>query len=218
MNNDFIDGFFKVAIDNGLSADDAVTLYKRAQQDPNAAAAMQAGISTPGPEQLGQGQPPLPTDPSGGAGVPPEIEQLIQSLPPEVLQQLIAEIEQQMGGAGDPNSQGQPPQGMEQGHPAHAGHAPEKQGSDTSLLCKTAEYKEGFLEEAKNYGLTHNQAMNFYKSAVSQMEQAPIDPALLLNTQEKQAQHYEGFIRTALDYGCTMKQAQDEYNKLFVNK
>jgi hypothetical protein len=126
MNNDYIDGFLKFALDQGCSGEEAVNLFKfAAETDPGVAeaAGLGAGISAPGPEQLGQGQPGLE-----GQGIPPEIEQLIQSLPPEVLQQLMMEIEQELQG-------GMPKQGSD--------------NSEASTLCKTAEYAEGFLSAAK---------------------------------------------------------------------
>lgn len=212
MNNDYIDGFLKAAIDNGLSQEETLMLYKLAEHPADPAAAglpVQAGVNTPDPSQLGAGQPGLEGGP-GAQGVPPELEQLIQSLPPEVLQQLIAEIEQEMGGAGHT---GAPPQGHHQGHQPPPG--PEKQGS--ALLCNTPEYQAGFMEAARDYGLTQYQTNEFYKQAVSRMAESPIDPELFINTQEKQASHYEGFITAALEYGCTVKQAQDEYRKLFTN-
>ena len=100
MNNDYLDGFIAVLTKEGLSKDEAMELYKSAaHEDPNAqAAGIGAGISAPGPQQLGQGQPPLPGGDDGAGGIPPEIEQLIQSLPPEVLQQLLAEIQQEVQG------------------------------------------------------------------------------------------------------------------------
>ena len=217
MNNDYLEGFLKAAAAKGVSKDAAIAMYKQAGGDPNAQS-LGAGISAPPPTQLGAGQPPMPQDPSGGmggpppgdpsggqGGVPPEIEQLIQSLPPEVLQQLIAEIEQDLSAGGPPPGAGGPPPGQQ------------KVGS-VNILCKTAEYAQGFFEAASDYGLTKQQANNFYKQAVSLMEKSPVDPQLLLDTNEKQAQHYEGFVRAAIDNGYSVKQAQDSYFSLFANK
>ena len=212
MNTEYVDGFLSASMQAGLSKEEATELLKlAAAEDPNMAAALAGGA----PQQLGQGQPPLPAAPEGGGGVPPEIEELIQSLPPEVLQQLIAEIEQEMQHGGVQPPQGHPPQG----HPPQ-GHPPQgmpKQGEE-SILSKTAEYAEGFFSNAVDHGLTRNEAANFYKQAVSIMEKSPVDPTLFLDSKEKQANHYDGFVRAALDHGLSVKGAQGLYLETFVNK
>lgn len=190
MDPNTINGFLKAASDFGLSKNESEELLKLANQDQQAA--MAAGQDAQ-QAQLGAGQPPLPTE---DAGIPPEVEELINSLPPEVLQQLMAEIEQELSGAA-------------------AGQ--EKQSADsTLLLSKTAEYVEGFFEAASEYGLTRAQARQCYKQAADYMEKNPINTALAIDSKEKQALHYEGFLLEAADHGFSVKQAEALYINTFL--
>lgn len=224
MNNDYIEGFLKSAQAHNIGRDEAMNVLKAAaEEDPSVAAA--AGLGAPGPEQLGAGQPPLPGGEGGEGGIPPEIEELIQSLPPEVLQQLMAEIEQEIsqGQGGPPQAGppgGMPPQGgPPPGPPGGMSPGMPKQGSDNSvLLCKTAEYVDGFFEAARDHGLTRAQANQFYKEAATRMETNPIDLPISIDTNEKKASHYEGFVLEAVDHGFTVKQAEAIYLNTFVNK
>src|SRR4051812_13447417 len=122
MNRATYNGFIKRAQEAGLTQKQANQMFKEATgMDPSQLPmdpSMQGGApaqAQPQPPQHhghehhgGGGQPPqgggAPPDASGGLGVPPDIEQLIQQLPPEVLQQLVQEIEAELshGGGGQP--------------------------------------------------------------------------------------------------------------------
>ena len=171
---------------------------------------MQAGSGAPGAEQMAQGQPPLPGA-EGDSGIPPELEQLINSLPPEVLQQLLAEVEQELQGGGDPSQQG--------GDPSQQGGLPPegmpKQGSEL-ILAKTAAYQEGFLEAANYYGVSQAETVNIYKQAMAEMEKNPVDASLMVDSKEKRAAHFEGFLHQALSRGFTQKDAIDTYENTFL--
>lgn len=228
--NDYVKGFIDSAKSNGVSERDAMNVLKAASAaDPAVAqqAQLQAGVSAPGPESLGGGQPPMPG--GEGGGLPPELEQLINSLPPELLEQLLQEVSQELQGGeggqggpppgppgaqgpgGDPNMQGMGGPPPDQGFP--------KQGSadDEFILAKTAEYKEGFASAARAAGLNYNQANDLYKSALSQMEENPIDLNALVDSNEKRASHYEGFVTAAMNSGFRQKDAIEVYNQTFLN-
>lgn len=217
--NDYTNGFIETAKKNGISEKEATNLLKAAAQaDPAIAEQMQAGSGAPGAEQMAQGQPPLPGG-EGDSGIPPELEQLINSLPPEVLEQLLAEVEQELQGGGDPAAQGAPPQGMPP-EAMQGGMPPEgmpKQGSarDT-ILAKTAEYQEGFVEAANYYGVDRNTTVNLYKQAMVEMENNPVDASLFVDSKEKRAAHFEGFVYQALNRGFSQADAISTYENTFL--
>jgi hypothetical protein len=225
MNTEYVTGFVKTAMDlGGLTQEAAIGLLKvAAEADPAVAqaAGVGAGVGAQPPGAIGAGQPPLPGDPSQGqGGIPPELEQMIASLPPEVLQQLLAELEQEAQGQG---GQGMPPQGMPpQGGPPQGGQGGpppshhQKQGSHSQVLAKTAEYADGFFKAASYNGLNQRQATELYKKAVALSEASPIDPTLVIDTQEKRAAHFEGFVKAAMYNGATEKVAVDCYRQTFL--
>lgn len=214
--NSYVTGFLETAKRNGISDKEASTLLKIAvAADPGVAeqAGMQAGIGAPGPEQLGAGQPPMPGAEGGDSGIPPELEQLIASLPPEVLQQLLAEVEQELSGGGA----GGPPPGAGGPPPGAGGPPPEQMKQGEFILAKTAEYQEGFLEAARYYGVSQNDTVAMYKRALAEMEQNPIDTDLFIDSQEKRAAHYEGFVLNAVNHGLTQAAAIETYKNTFLN-
>lgn len=229
MNKAYIDGFIKRAQEAGFSPAQASQMLKEATGlDPS-----QLGAGGPGgdPSQ-GGGMPPQGGDPSqqgmpdasGGLGVPPEIEQLIQQLPPEVLQQLVQEIEAELAnggqGGGDPSMQGgDPSQGG--GMPPQGGGMPMdpsmgKQGS-VKILAKEASYIEGFVERALSYGFTRNDAKEMYKKALDIMapEQPVQQKTTVKQASDKQAAHFDGFMQQARAYGISDVEAANVYNQTF---
>lgn len=218
--NSYVTGFIEQAKKNGVADKEAMQILKAAAAaDPNVAAqaGMQAGISAPGPESMGSGQPPLPT--GGQGGLPPELEQLINSLPPEVLAQLLQEVEAELkGGASPEGAQGhEGAEGAEAAAMAPQGHQ-QKQGSEKDLiLAKTAKYQEGFLEASRYYGVDLATTQNLYKSALEIMEKNPVDLSDTIDTNEKRAAHYEGFIKSAMTVGFSEKDATDIYKETFFN-
>ena len=229
MSTAYIDGFVKRAQDAGLSKEQAMSFLKSAM-DP--ASLANAGGGDPsqggGIPGGGAGGPPPGADPSQGqppqsnGGIPPEIEQMIQQLPPEVLQQLVQEIEAELGQGGqggDPSQAGAggPPPGADPsqggGDPSQGGMMPPKQGSE-KLLAKEAKYVEGFIERALNYGFDKNAAKEMYKKALEIMEgSAPSKPAVA-PVKEKNA-HFEGFLSQAQARGISQDEAVQAYNRVF---
>ena len=225
MSN-YVTGFMEAAKKYGISEKQAMfSLKAAAAADP--AIAAQAGMGgppqgaapQPPPQDLGGGQPPLPGD--GGQGIPPELEQLINSLPPEVLQQLLAEVQQELqgGGGGGDGGQGGPPQGGPQGGgmggPPQHGHHKQGSAAEDLILAKTAGYQEGFLEAAKSYNATQQFTVSLYKQALAEMEANPIDLSLIPDTEEKIASHAEGVITAAMERGFSKKEAVDLYRATF---
>ena len=253
MNKAYIEGFTKKAQEAGLTVQQAQTLLKQAGMDPSMMAA--AGGAGAGPGQSptgdpsaggppGQGAPPDPTGGQGGAagmaaggggmGVPPELEQMLQSLPPEVLQQLVQEIQAELGnggqggagappggdpsqGGGDPSQMaammggaGGPPGGGAGGPPPpHGGH----HKSGAAILAKQAGYIEGFIERGLSHGFNTQTTRELYKKALETIEgnngqnrQLP-KPKLT----DKQAAHYAGFMERAAASGISKQEAHKTY-------
>lgn len=190
--SDYVTGFMDVAKKYGISEKQAMfSLKAAASADP--AIAAQAGLSQQPPADLGSGQPPLP----GDQGIPPELEELINSLPPEVLEQLLAEVQAELSG----------------------GEGQQKQASFSGdmILAKTAEYQEGFLQAAKDNRIDMSLTELMYKRALDEMEASPIDLSLQPDTPEKRASHAEGVISAAVEYGLSKKEAIDLYTATFLN-
>lgn len=253
MNKAYIDGFIKRAQEAGYNLAQAKNLLKQAGFDPSQGDSSQ-GMPPGGPggdPSMGGGMPPQGGDPSqgmdpsqgapdmgGSAGVPPELEQLIQNLPPEVLQQLVEEIQAELGnGGGDPSqgggdpSMGDPSQGggdpsmdPSQGGGLPPGMDPSqgmdpgmpKQGSQT-ILAKEAGYVAGFVERGLSYGFNQQDVKEMYKKALAIMEpsrpQLPTQAAPKLS--DKQAAHFDGFLSQARQYGISYEETVDVYRRKF---
>jgi DNA-binding transcriptional MerR regulator len=215
MNEYQISGFIKKAQNLGLSNEAIRSLLKEANDG-----GMPAGGPPPMDPSAGAGGPP-PMDPSAGGppgaggGVPPEIEQLIQQLPPEVLQQLVQEIEAELANGGQGG--GQPPVDPSAGGgqpPMDPSMMAPKTGS-VKRLIKESKYIEGFKERALSYGLSYDQVNNLYKTASEIVEQSasPESEIKHLSCEEKQAAHKAGFIERAAAYGINTKEAEEIYKK-----
>ena len=233
MNKATFDGFVKRAQEAGISAVEASNLFKQATgMDPAAMAqggdpSQGAGGPPPGHPHHGGGHGG--PDMGGGMGVPPELEQLIQQLPPEVLQQLVQEIEAEMQGqgggsphghhgGGDPSQgAGGPPPGAGGGQdPAAMMAAMGKQGS-AKILAKEAAYIEGFAEHGLKYGFGTNDVKQLYKKALELMDVQPTSKVAPVQNKlsDKQASHFEGFMSQAKAYGISDKEAADVYRRTF---
>lgn len=191
MDEQFIKFLVKAA-SSGLDYKTTVELYKQAN-DPG----LQAGGQAPNPaDVVPGGAPPM----AGDATLPPELEQMIDSLPPEVLAQLVQQIEAELQ------------QGGAQGGPMPGAPSPEKQGSvDDRLIAKEAEYIDGFLTRAAEYGFDKNAAEQIYYQALRVMD--PTVPQV-----EKIAQdlHFQGFLEKAASYGLDYEQSVAAYNQYFT--
>ena len=172
--------------------------------------------------------PPAQAVPQEQAGqIPPEIEQLINSLPPEALEQLLAEVEQAMQGGGDPSQGGMPPQGdPSQGGMPPQGMPPQgmppqgdpsqgmKQAS--AIIANEPAYIEGFMARAAEVGLDKHAAVKIYKEAVAIMAPpAPAQKTASYAPAPKNA-HKVGFVAHAkATYNCSEKQAEELYENYF---
>lgn len=129
-------------------------------------------------------------------GLPPEIQSLIDNLPPEVLEQVLAAVESEMQEA---QGGGQP--------------QPDLQEDPNGMVAKTAAYKEGFFEHARELNFSNQEAEQLYKRACDIMGQSVVTEDSI---KEKQA-HYVGFMERADELGLTEKQALDLYAYGFGN-
>lgn len=200
MNKAFIDGFIKAAEELGLSTAEAKQLMKSALDiDPAALEAAGApGVDAGGVPDAGLGaalsvgdaSDPNAAADAGGDELPPELEQLIQSLPPETLQQLLAEIQAE----------------LQQSEAGAVGVDP------NAIVAKQAEYVEGFFKAAEEYGFDEKTAAELYNTALDIMGVAPEGYPI---PNEKLASHYEGFVEQGKSYGLTKAEIDSIYSQLF---
>ena len=246
MNKETLVGFVKRAQEAGIPVAEATKLFKQATGMDPAAMMAQGDPSQGGPPPGAGGPPPGhphhghpghgggdPAAMGGGAGgVPPELEQLISQLPPEVLAQLVQEIEAEMqhggqgGAGGPPPGAGGPPPGAggpPPGDPSGGMGGPPpgmdpsmgKQGS-VKILAKEAAYVEGFVERGLGYGFSRQDVKEMYKKAVAIMDPKPQQVvAQTPKLSDKQASHYEGFMTQARGYGISDNEAADVYRRTF---
>ncbi len=218
-------GFLKTATAAGLTPQQAEAFYKRANQD-------QGGAMLPPPPEPGTEAP--------GGGEMAQLEQLLQSLPPEqqeqVIQQLIAELTGQGGpggaeggapggpGAGGPppGAGGPPPQGAGGPPPQHGGHPgghggmPPQGGMDpkmgSELVIKQAEYVDSFFRRGLEYGFDVATIKHIYKTAAAFVEQSQgLEDK---QAQEKIALHFNSFAGRAAELGFSRDQAVELYQRL----
>ncbi len=159
MNKHFIDGFVKAAQAAGIPDQEIPALLEQAQQAGGAAEAPGAEAA---PAQGGEH----------------DLEALLSSLSPEELEQLATELagDIQGGGGEDAGHVSELAQAISQHlgeHPEVAEMtAPEANPSEEALakqsavnFIKSAEYVEGFLEQALGRGLSIKEAVDMYDSA-----------------------------------------------------
>lgn len=190
--------------------------------------ALQAGGPPPPPSGGPQGGPPPPDasgqPPAGQDGaLPPELEQLINSLPPEALQQLLAEIQQDLDQQAGAQPGGAPPGSMgagpAPGAPGDGGHmAPPppdgmpKQGS-AKIIAHDANYIEGFMSQAAARGLDKQASTELYYAALELMQEPQVKQA---SSEEHVQLHYEGFTKAAAStLGLSSKEAHQLYLETF---
>ena len=186
MSNDLYEQFIKVADDQGI--------------DPATA------------DQLYNSQPPAEGEasaqPAQESGIPPELEQMIHNLPPETIQQLIAELEQEMA-TQQGGQQPAPQQGGEQ-MMMPPDQMP-KQASVSEPLIKQADYVDGFIAAAKQHGFSNREIATIYKSAyeIALPDITFQQKVAALDSQSRT--HLEGFITQAGNLGLNPKQAAEVY-------
>jgi len=181
MSKNTFENFIKIAVESGVPAEDAVALYdiKLAEDMPVA------------PEQASE--------------LPPELEQMIQQLPPEAIQQLIAELEQQMA---------MQQQGGQLAEAAPMEEMP-KQAELLEPLIKQPAYVDGFIMAAKTAGFNDQEIYTIYKSAV-EITAPEFTFQQKIATLNPQAQmHLAGFVSKAENLGLASKQAAELYLNVF---
>ena len=167
MNKHFLNGFIKAAKDAGVPDEQIASMLEQQQGNPEHAA--HEAAETPEHEAA-----------EHAGGHEEEIEHLLSQLSPEELEQLVQEISQMQGGeAGAPEGADQIPAaaaGIEQqlsNHPAVAEETAPQPNPDEATLAKqsainfikSANYIEGFLEQAMGRGMGLKQAVELYDSA-----------------------------------------------------
>lgn len=180
MNNSVFENFIKAAAQAGINLDDAFELYNLKTANDMVA----------------------PQPPAEDSEVPAELEQLIQQLPPEAIQQLIAELEQQMAGQQD-GAVMSPEEEMP------------KQASVNEPLIKQAAYVDGFIEAAKSRGFTDEEISTIYKSACDIVLQEHTFQQKVASLDSHSAMHFEGFLSQAESLGLEPKQAAEVYFSAF---
>lgn len=130
-----------------------------------------------------------------GTPLPPEILSMIDNLPPEVLEQLLAVVEAEMQEGAGPEQGGMP------------------QEDPNAMVGKTAAYREGFYSYAGELGFNQVEADKLYKRALDLMGESAVTEQTLV---EKQA-HFIGFMERASELELTEKQAYDLYAFGFHN-
>jgi DNA-binding transcriptional MerR regulator len=238
MNEHFLNGFIKAAQEAGVPDEQIASMLEQ-----------QGGAN---PEEA-----PAPAEhgaPEHGGGHEEEIEHLLSQLSPEELEQLVQEISQmQEGGA---EGAGAPPEGADQipaaaagieqqlsNHPAVAEETAPQPNPDEATLAKqsainfikSANYIEGFLEQAMGRGMGLKQAVELYDSAFTttfnQLKQSELiggQKKLDVNhngkidgddlkklragketaeVDEKTAAYYEGVLERAREYGMSDAEA-----------
>lgn len=241
MKKEYIEGFVKRAQELGIDKDTALGLVNKTANHPGGGleGGMQAGGAAPDPAAIAGAAGPGGA--GGGQGIPPEIEQLIDQLPPEVLAQLVQEIEQQLGGgAGGPppgaGAGGPPPHqggghpggGHPGGHPGAGGPPPGPGGmggmpmppkqAGQRLYVKEAAYINGFISHAYDLGFNKEEAKSIYKQALALCEAEAQPKTKVASVQKEQRNpHYDGFMKSASAYGLAPQQAYQLYVETFVN-
>lgn len=181
MTKEYFDGFMQAAKNAGINEKQAFELFTKTANHLDAAGLPPEAAGLP-PEAAGA---PPGGDPGAG-GIPPELEQLLST--PEgvqMLMQLVQQIEHQQGGPAGHAETGIEPGGMAPGGPggdpsAGAGGpppSPEDEAMMQQMMAGqakqgSAEYIEGFLKAAIDYGFSEGQAIDIYKEAMK--NKAPV--------------------------------------------
>ena len=255
MNDNFIAGFLKAAKAVGMSDSEIENLLKTG----NDQAPLPAGGEAPMPPEDAMmsedaAMPPEASMPEAGAmpeGEDAGLDELLAQLSPEEIEQLASELAGQMEGAPQENEAEQIPElaaAIEQqlgNNPevaeatAPAPGLPEEALAKQSAInfIKSAEYVEGFLEQAVNRGIGLKQAVELYDNAFTttfhqlkssdlkgDQHELDVDKDGKIEGEdlkklrgdkketseaadEKTAAYYEGVIERCREYGMTDAQA-----------
>ncbi len=186
MNEHFLNGFVKAAQAAGMSQAEIEALLKQAEP-----AEMQEQMPTENAEapmpEAPMGEAPMPEAPMGEAPMSPEgedeeLNQLLAQLSPEEIEQLAQELAAEMEGqsAGSNEAEQIPElaaaieQQLGQNPEVAEATAPSPEMTEEVMakqsainFIKSAEYVEGFLEQAVGRGMNLKQAVELYDSAFS---------------------------------------------------
>jgi len=243
MNEHFITGFIKAAQAAGMAESEIEALLKQAEPAPMAQEEMPAEMT----------EAPMDEAPMDEAGSDQELDQLLAQLSPEEIEQLAQELANEMeGGAPEGDSTeleqipelaaaieqqlGQNPEVAEATAPAPEMTEEVMAKQSAINFIKSAEYVEGFLEQAVGRGMNLKQAVELYDTAFSTTFQQlktselkgdqhkldlnnnnKIDSEDLKNLRagkkdkvdEKTAAYYEGVLERCREYGLSDEQAID---------
>lgn len=170
-----------------------------------------------GDPSMGAGGPP--PDMGGGMGIPPELEQLISQLPPEVLAQLVAEIQGELGNGGDPSQGGGDPSQGDPNAGAGAGGPPPPQDLAKAGSAKhnieDPDYMAGFVERSLCYGFDKEASKDIYKRTWAFVTGK--QPARQKQAAAQDNSHYEGFMAQAKTAGVDLSQAHAFYLSKYSN-
>jgi len=174
MNEHFITGFIKAAQAAGMAESEIEALLKQAEPAPMAQEEMPAEMT----------EAPMDEAPMDEAGSDQELDQLLAQLSPEEIEQLAQELANEMeGGAPEGDSTeleqipelaaaieqqlGQNPEVAEATAPAPEMTEEVMAKQSAINFIKSAEYVEGFLEQAVGRGMNLKQAVELYDTAFS---------------------------------------------------
>ena len=249
MNEHFLTGFVKAAQAAGIPDEQIASMLQQ-----------QGGEAPEGVDPSAQGAPVegAPAEEAALGGHEEEIEHLLSQLSPEELEQLVNEVTQMQQGQGNGlegavhGEEAEQIPGVAAGieqqlsqHPEVAEQTAPQPNPDEAMLAKqsainfikSANYVEGFLEQALGRGLGLKQAVELYDSAFTttfnQLKQSELkggqkkldvdgdgkiegsDLALLRegkkksedSVDEKTAAYYEGVLERAREYGMSDAEA-----------
>jgi len=181
MNEHFITGFVKAAQAVGMTDEQITNLLKQANDPTMGAAPEMEAAPEMGEQPEMQAPPEMGTEQPSPEGGEQELESLLSQMSPEEIEQLATELASEMQGQPAEDEAAQIPElaaAIEQHlgqHPdvaeatAPAPDMPEEVMAKQSAInfIKSAEYVEGFLEQAVGRGMNLKQAVELYDTAFS---------------------------------------------------
>lgn len=246
MNEHFITGFVKAAQAAGMSEAEIEALLKQAEP-----AEMQEQMPAENAESPME-EAPMEEAPMANPAEDQELEQLLSQLSPEEIEQLASELANEMQGGQEGSSEmeqlpelaaaieqqlGQNPEVAEALAPSPEMTEETMAKQSAINFIKSAEYVEGFLEQAVGRGMNLKQAVELYDTAFSatlnQLKTSELkgdqhkldvdgdgkieadDLKKLREDKKKEAEmidektaaYYEGVIERCREYGMTDDQA-----------
>ena len=256
MNEHFLNGFVKAAQSAGMSDVEIKALLKQAnpaaqqEEAPMAEAPMAEAPMAEAPmAEAPMAEAPMAEAPMSPEGGEEELNQLLAQLSPEEIEQLAQELAAEMGGESEGSNEleqipelaaaieqqlGQNPEVAEATAPSPEMTEEVMAKQSAINFIKSAEYVEGFLEQAVGRGMNLKQAVELYDSAFSTTfkqlktsqlkgDQHKLDldgdgkiegddlkklrEGKKTSVDEKTAAYYEGVLERCREYGLSDTQA-----------